>query len=48
MNIWDIVILAIVAAALIGAVRRIVKGQVKCGGDCAGCTQPCDRRKDEG
>ena len=41
MNVWDIVILAQVAAALFFAVRKVRKNRRAggCGCGCAGCTK---------
>ena len=41
MNVWDIVILALVAAALFFAVRKVRKNRRTggCGCGCAGCTK---------
>ena len=43
MNVWDIVILALVAAALFFAVRKVRKNRHT--GGCAGCTKSaqCER-----
>ena len=41
MNVWDIVLLALVAAAAILALRRIRRGGSRCGGDCAACGMTC-------
>ena len=53
MNIWDWVILALVAAALLLAVRRMRKrkkegccsGECSCCSDCAGTGAPSEERK---
>ena len=48
MNVWDIVILVLIAAAVSFAVTAIVRGKVKCGGcthDCSACEKACMKRK---
>ena len=48
MNIWDILILAGIGAAVVAAFRILrAKGQRGgCGCGCAGCTKTCDARQD--
>ncbi len=45
MNIWDIVISALLAAALFFAVRRIRRRGSGCGCGCDGCTKGCAEAK---
>ncbi|MBR0268054.1 MAG: FeoB-associated Cys-rich membrane protein [Clostridia bacterium] len=49
MNIWDILILALIAGAVILAIRvwsgKNKKGGCSCG--CGGCTKDCVMRRDE-
>ena len=49
MNIWDILLLAALAAAAGLAVGKIAadrkKGRSGCGCDCAHCAQNCGRRE---
>ena len=47
MNIWDILILAAVAAAVFFAVRRVWKTRRSggCGCGCAGCNGACGKKK---
>ena len=48
MNIWDILILAIVVLLAVMAVRRLVKNRKSgCSCGCAGCTKDCAARQDE-
>lgn len=53
-NIADIVVCALLLAAVIFAVASMVrdkkKGNSRCGGSCSGCplSGSCDREKDEG
>lgn len=50
MNVGDILILAAVAAALVGALVFIFKNggfAGGCGGDCAHCASRCSQPKDE-
>ena len=49
MNVWDILLLALLAAAVLSAVlslRRARRGG-GCGCGCAGCTRACDKRGSE-
>jgi hypothetical protein len=50
MNIWDIVLVIIIIAAVTLAVIHLVRskrrGQCSCG-SCAGCSAPCRKEKDE-
>ncbi|MBR3125020.1 MAG: FeoB-associated Cys-rich membrane protein [Mogibacterium sp.] len=50
MNIWDIVLVIIIIAAVTLAVIHLVRskrrGQCSCG-SCAGCSTPCRKEKDE-
>ena len=39
MNVWDLVIIAVIAAALVFAVRHVVKNRGK---NCYGCTCDCE------
>ena len=55
MNIWDVLILLAVAAAVFFAVRAIRKGNAGgchncsgCSGNCGGCTQHCEKRNESG
>ena len=51
MNGLDIFLLVLIAAALALAVRKLRldrkkgKGCLSCGGNCAGCTVNCEKRK---
>lgn len=53
MNIWDLVLIAALAGAVLLAVRRVRRlrksGGCACGGsccgDCAACSQDCGARK---
>ena len=47
MNIWDILILALVALAVLAAVRQIRKnkGSCSCGSSCECCQHGCDCQK---
>ena len=50
MNAWDILVLALVAAALVTAVRVWSKKNKKDGGcscGCGGCTKDCTLRREE-
>ena len=47
MNVWDAVILLAVAAVVLWGVRAIRKGKIRCGGDCASCSQNCEHRTKE-
>ena len=50
MNLWDILLLAGLAVAVILALRGLVlrRRQGKgCGGGCAGCTLDCERRTEK-
>ncbi len=46
MNVWDIVIIAGVAAAVIAAVTVIIKNRKKgkCSCGCDGCNLKCDKK----
>lgn len=46
MNVWDILLLGILAVALILAARRVAKARKSggCGCGCAGCTRSCADR----
>ena len=48
MNIWDIVLLAAIAAAVGLALRKVIANRRRggCGCGCDGCTQRCAARKD--
>lgn len=49
MNIWDLLILALVAGGIALAVRTL-RGKKSAGGcscGCAGCTKNCAARQDE-
>lgn len=49
MNIWDILILLAVAAA-VGIALRVIRGKKKTGGcscGCGGCTKDCPSRRGE-
>ena len=52
MNVWDILILALVGVMIYFAVRAIRSGRAgschdcnSCGHDCAACTHKCDMKK---
>ena len=46
MNIWDIVIIALIALAFIAAVIGIIKRKKRgCGGGCNNCAADCKYRK---
>ena len=51
MNVWDILLILLLAAAVAWAVIRCVqmkkKGGTTCGGNCAGCGASCPRRHPE-
>ena len=49
MNIWDLLILALVAGGITLAVRTLrgKKGAGRCSCGCAGCTKDCAARQDE-
>ena len=51
MNIWDIVLIVIIVAAVALAIIHIVRtkrrGGCTCGGNCAGCLTPCSKEKNE-
>ena len=45
MNVWDILILIAVAAAVALAVRTVRGGKTcRCGGDCACCPHACGKK----
>ena len=47
MNIWDILIIVLVAAAIVFAVIRVRKGKSRCcnsGCGCAGCAKRPDNK----
>lgn len=47
MNVWDILILCAVGLALGLSIRHLYKNRgTGCGGQCAGCTRACARRKE--
>ena len=50
MNIWDIALIAVLAAAVGFAVRRVLRtrknGGCGCGCGCEGCTKGCGMRRD--
>ncbi len=52
MNIWDILIIAVLVGVLILAVgiciasRRKGKSVLSCGGDCAHCANTCGHKSD--
>ena len=48
MNLWDILLVAAIAAAAGLAVRRIAASRKKggCGCGCEGCTRTCGRKKE--
>ena len=50
MNLWDILLLAGLAAAVLlalrGLIRRRRQGKGCCGG-CAGCALDCERRREK-
>ncbi|MBQ9422974.1 MAG: FeoB-associated Cys-rich membrane protein [Pyramidobacter sp.] len=52
MNVWDTALLALIAAAVAGAIRHIVRahkrGRSLCGGDCTRCLGPCGFRGGSG
>ena len=41
MNVWDLLILALVALLIAGAVRTILKKPAGCGGNCCSCSGHC-------
>ena len=51
MNALDILLLVLIAAAVVLALRKIHrdrrsgKGCLSCGGDCAGCSLACGQKK---
>lgn len=49
MNLWDILILALVAAAVLLAFSAVGRGKSgschACQGGCAACGRDCDRRQ---
>lgn len=49
MNVWDIALLAGLAAVVLLAGRKILRdrkqGKCACGGDCGHCMQGCADRK---
>ena len=50
VNAWDILVLALVAAALVTAVRVWLKKNKRDGGcscGCGGCTKDCALRREE-
>ncbi|MBP0977765.1 MAG: FeoB-associated Cys-rich membrane protein [Oscillospiraceae bacterium] len=51
MNIWDIVIILLVALAVGAAVRKMIlnkrSGKSNCGCGCAECSKNCSFRKDQ-
>ena len=51
MNVWDILLIVFILAALTLAVVRCVRvrkrGGTLCGGNCAGCGASCPRRRPE-
>ena len=48
MNLWDILILTLVAAAVLFAVRAIRRGRTGgchgCSGSCDACERSCDKK----
>ena len=48
MNIWDIVIIAAVAAGMLFAVRHVRKARKTggCAGGCGCCSKPCGNGRD--
>ena len=51
MNIWDIVIILLVALAVAAAVRKMIlnkrSGKSHCGCGCAECSRNCINRKSQ-
>ena len=53
MNTLDMILLALIAAAVVLAIRKIRsdrrqgKGCLSCGGNCAGCGMDCGQRKEQ-
>ena len=47
MNLWDILILAGVAAAVLFAILRMRRRRGGCGCGCDGCTAGCGKKKEE-
>jgi large-conductance mechanosensitive channel len=47
MNIVDIILLLVIAAAVFLAVRTMKKNRGRCSCGCANCKQACDRKKKE-
>ena len=49
MNLWDVILIALIAAAAGFAVWRIIankkKGKSSCGCDCGHCAQSCGRKR---
>jgi len=46
MNIWDIIIAAVISLIIIAAVRNIIKNKKsgKCSCGCDGCTRKCKNK----
>ena len=47
MNIWDVIILVLVALALIAAFRAAVGNRKNCCGSCRGCAGKHGAKKEE-
>ena len=47
MNIWDVILLVLVALALIAALRTAVRNRKSCCGNCRGCAGKRGARKEE-
>ncbi|MBO7711248.1 MAG: FeoB-associated Cys-rich membrane protein [Lachnospiraceae bacterium] len=45
MNVWDILIIAVIAAAVFFGMRGRQKKGDSCCGSCSGCTAKCDRKE---
>lgn len=45
MDFLSILILLVVAAAVVLALRHMKKHKPSCGGHCAGCTMECSHKK---
>ena len=47
MSIWDLVIVALIGAAVVLAIRRIRAGKGGCSCGCEGCEKSCTKREKE-
>ena len=48
MNLWDILLLALILLAVVLALRSIRRRGVSCGGDCSRCARSCAGRQTPG